>query len=80
VSQSLYLDAATCFVHLSRSDDAVRVLQEALNEFAASAPSPWLEQCGDVAQQLGPSGESLAIEAYEKASSRLIEQGWNGSP
>jgi len=72
VSQALYLDAATCFVELKKPGDALKVLEEAYAAFSATASADWLEQCGDLACKLGKPGESLALQAYQRASATLM--------
>jgi len=71
ISQALYLDAATCFVELEQAGDALKILVEAFDAYAAEASADWLEQCGDLACKLGDAGEPLAIKAYKQASTRL---------
>jgi hypothetical protein len=72
VSQTLYLDAATCLSELDQPKDALTLLDEAYRVFAPTATAEWLEQCGDRALHLGPVGERLAQKAYEEASRRLL--------
>jgi len=80
VSQSLYLDAATCFIKLKQPEDAMRILDEAYGQFVNTASAEWLEKFGDVACELGAPGEPLAIKAYNEASSRLRNIVTTGSP
>lgn len=72
VSQELYLDAARCFVELGQADDAVRVLREALQTFAASGTPEFFEKAGDLALQFDQEeAEQLAVQAYRTASQKL---------
>ncbi|MCS6849769.1 MAG: hypothetical protein NZ700_01200 [Gemmataceae bacterium] len=72
LSPELCLDAASCLRHLKKPQDALAVLQEAFETYAASVSADWLEQCGDLALQLGKEGEPLAEKAFKKASERLL--------
>ena len=79
VSQTLYLDAARCLSETGNPQEALGVLAEAYRAFAPDAALEWLEQCGDLALGLGEIGEDLAQEAYQSASSRLLESVSDGT-
>lgn len=71
-SQALYLDAAKCFKELHQTEDAIRILTEAVTAFEQTATAAFLEQAGDVALSLEtPAAEKLAEQAYKAASARL---------
>jgi len=74
VSQQLYLDAARCFQQLDQTNDAVRVLREALDAFAKSGTAEFFEQAGDIALGIPDEpAQTLAEQAYQRAIDTLRE-------
>ena len=74
VSQQLYLDAARCFQQLDQTNDAVRVLREAMEAFAKSGTAGFFEQAGDIALEIpGEPAQALAEQAYQRAIDTLRE-------
>ena len=74
VSQQLYLDAARCFQQLNQTNDAVRVLREAIEAFAKSGNAGFFEQAGDIALEIpGEPAQALAEQAYQRAIDTLRE-------
>jgi hypothetical protein len=73
VSQSLYLDAALCFRELGQTEDAVRVLGEAVQAFQQIASADFFERAGDIAIQIKThEAQELAEQAYTLATQRLL--------
>ena len=74
VSQQLYLVGARCFQQLDQTNDAVRVLREAMEAFAKSGTAGFFEQAGDIALEIpGEPAQTLAEQAYQKAIDTLRE-------
>ena len=74
VSQQLYLVGARCFQQLDQTNDAVRVLREAMEAFAKSGTAEFFEQAGDIALEIpGGPAQTLAEQTYQKAIDTLRE-------
>ncbi|HEY1806376.1 MAG TPA: PEGA domain-containing protein [Terracidiphilus sp.] len=72
VSPELYLDAARCFRELGQSQDALRLLTEAIDTFEKNASPDFLEEAGDIALAIETQpGQALAERAFHMASDRL---------
>ena len=81
VSQALYLDAARCFKELQQSEDAIRVLKEALEAFDKTSTADFLERAGDIALSVDtPAGQELAKRAYARASRKLVDSVSGSAP
>lgn len=67
-----FLDAAECFLALQQPEDARRMANYLLTEYAASLGSGEAERTGDVLFKTGD--EDNARKAYELALSKLREE------
>lgn len=73
VSARLYLDAATCFVHLEKIADAAQVAREALETYADLPESAYYEALGDILllDEKNEASQQAAEKAFELAAERF---------